>query len=131
MVRKSGQGGVPVIEVDGEIIVGFDRARLERIIASSRARRPALGAKVADSRAIAARMPGKALSEGAYVGTVNPGSPAETAGLRAGDVITSIANRPIRNASDVEGVLRDLAAGARVAMTVVRDGQSVSLSLML
>jgi len=25
MVKKSGQMGVPVIEIDGEIIVGFDR----------------------------------------------------------------------------------------------------------
>lgn len=28
MVRKSGQMGVPVIDVDGEIIVGFDEAKL-------------------------------------------------------------------------------------------------------
>lgn len=28
MIRKSGQSGVPVIEVDGEIIVGFDKPRL-------------------------------------------------------------------------------------------------------
>lgn len=32
MVKKSGQMGVPVIEVDGEIIVGFDRGRLERLL---------------------------------------------------------------------------------------------------
>lgn len=28
MIRKSGQTGVPVIEVDGEVIVGFDAKRL-------------------------------------------------------------------------------------------------------
>ncbi|MBI2939725.1 MAG: glutaredoxin family protein [Chloroflexi bacterium] len=28
MVRKTGQYGVPVIEVDGSVIVGFDRRRL-------------------------------------------------------------------------------------------------------
>jgi glutaredoxin 3 len=28
MIRKSGQTGVPVIDVDGRIIVGFDRQKL-------------------------------------------------------------------------------------------------------
>lgn len=32
MVEKTGQYGVPVIEVDGEIIVGFDRARLDALL---------------------------------------------------------------------------------------------------
>lgn len=30
MVEKSGQMGVPVIDIDGTIIVGFDRARIDQ-----------------------------------------------------------------------------------------------------
>ncbi|HIC95795.1 TPA: NrdH-redoxin [Candidatus Bipolaricaulota bacterium] len=32
MIHKSGQMGVPVIEVDGEIVVGFDRPKLEELL---------------------------------------------------------------------------------------------------
>ncbi len=32
LVRKSGQMGVPVIDVNGTIIVGFDRSRLVRAL---------------------------------------------------------------------------------------------------
>lgn len=32
LVTKSGQRGVPVIDVDGEIVVGFDKERLEAIL---------------------------------------------------------------------------------------------------
>ena len=32
MIRKSGQRGVPVIDYEGEIIVGFDKRRLEQLI---------------------------------------------------------------------------------------------------
>lgn len=32
MVEKSGQMGVPVIDIDGEIIIGFDRGRLEELL---------------------------------------------------------------------------------------------------
>jgi len=31
MIKKSHQMGVPVIDIDGEIIVGFDRLKLEEI----------------------------------------------------------------------------------------------------
>ncbi len=32
MVEKSGQYGVPVIDIDGEIVVGFDRARIDSLL---------------------------------------------------------------------------------------------------
>jgi glutaredoxin-like YruB-family protein len=32
MVKKSGQMGVPVIDVDGEVIIGFDKERLTGLI---------------------------------------------------------------------------------------------------
>lgn len=32
MIQKSGQLGVPVIDIDGKIIVGFDKEELEKII---------------------------------------------------------------------------------------------------
>lgn len=33
MIEKTGQMGVPVIEVDGEIVVGFDEPRLKEALA--------------------------------------------------------------------------------------------------
>jgi len=32
MVEKSGQMGVPVIEIDGKLVVGFDRDKIEEMI---------------------------------------------------------------------------------------------------
>jgi len=32
MVEKSGQYGVPVIDIDGEIVVGFDRVRINALL---------------------------------------------------------------------------------------------------
>ena len=32
MVQKSGQMGVPVLDIEGEIIVGFDRDRIKQIL---------------------------------------------------------------------------------------------------
>ena len=35
MVRLTGQMGVPVILVDGQVVVGFDRARLEHLLSKN------------------------------------------------------------------------------------------------
>lgn len=32
MVNKSGQMGVPVLDIDGEIIVGFDKEKITRVL---------------------------------------------------------------------------------------------------
>lgn len=32
MIKKSGQMGVPVIDISGEIIVGFDKGKIERAL---------------------------------------------------------------------------------------------------
>lgn len=32
MVRRSGQQGVPVIDIDGKIIVGFNRAKIDQLL---------------------------------------------------------------------------------------------------
>ncbi len=32
MVRRSGQQGVPVLDIGGKIVVGFDRAKIDRLL---------------------------------------------------------------------------------------------------
>ena len=54
MARKTGQRGVPVITVNDQVVVGFDRARLEHLLANNGdGRRPSFGLQVADASKIA------------------------------------------------------------------------------
>jgi len=32
MMKKSGQAGVPVIDIDGELTVGFDKGRMKQLL---------------------------------------------------------------------------------------------------
>ncbi len=32
MIHKTGQMGVPVVEIDGEIVVGFDKEKISKIL---------------------------------------------------------------------------------------------------
>ncbi len=119
MVRLSGQQGVPVITVDGQVVVGFDKPRLMQLLAQ---RRPKLGASVADAASQAEKRPGLPKS-GAYVGRVSPGSPAERAGLRPGDVIIALGGRPVTCAGDLYRLVSQLPTGRDVSLTCWRNGQ--------
>lgn len=41
MIEKSGQMGVPVIDIDGTIIVGFDKEKIEKALGSEKGARKA------------------------------------------------------------------------------------------
>jgi len=130
MVRRSGQQGVPVITIDDEVIVGFDRRRLEEILSRPPRPRPSLGATVAGAGAIA-RKRGLSLPAGAYVGGVKVGSPAEQAGLREGDVILALSGVSLRGAKDLKRVLSSLRTGQSVDVVWWRGGREVEGRLQL
>ena len=123
MVRASGQQGVPVITVDGQVVVGFDQPRLMQLLGRAAPAKPKLGAAIADAASQADKHPGIPTA-GAYVGKVTPGSPAERAGLRSGDVITSLGDQPVQRSGDVQHILSGLPPGGNVSLTYVRDGQT-------
>lgn len=142
MVRRSGQQGVPVTVIGDQVVVGFDRPRLESILASmpmpakasteqsskaANGRRP-LGAKVADAGRYAIR--GGTAVKGAYIGGVNPGSPAEAAGIRAGDVIVAVGDKPIASADDLTAALDKLGPGP-VNITLARGGNTRTITTQL
>lgn len=123
MVGKTGQQGVPVIDVDGQMVVGFDRRRLELLL-SQDARKPTLGAAVADATRILMKQ-GQTPVFGAYIGKVTPGSPAAKLGLRPGDIITRLNVRPVNNAADVETAMQNVEQGATLDVAYLRGAQTL------
>lgn len=125
MRRTGGQQGVPVITLDDEVVIGFDRPRLERILASAGSGRPVFGAAIADASRITMQQ-GKVPLFGAYVGKVAPGSPAERAGLQPGDIITQLNLRQISNADSFEEALKSLERGSPARVTYTRGDRALT-----
>lgn len=69
--------------------------------------------------------------QGALITSVNEDSPAEKAGLKAGDVIIRIADQDVASADDVHEALRDTKPGQDVKIKVVRKGKKKTLDLTL
>ena len=68
---------------------------------------------------------------GALVGKVERGSPAEKAGLKVGDVLVSVAGKPIDDASDVISLLSGKRKGDNVAVVVIRNHTQLTLNVQL
>jgi len=68
------------------------------------------------------------VKEGALVRAVSKGSAAEKAGLKAGDVITRIADKRVTSPKDISNALRSTASGKPFAVTVMRDRKEVTLN---
>jgi S1-C subfamily serine protease len=57
------------------------------------------------------------------------GAPAALAGLRAGDVITSIDNRDIPTTAELSAIISGTQVGAHVMVGVIRAGAGLTLPL--
>lgn len=68
---------------------------------------------------------------GAMIETVHSQSPAETIGMRAGDIILRVADKNVTSQLDIERALLGRKAGEVVAVTVTREGDEKNLSLAL
>lgn len=125
MVRRSGQQGVPVIVIGDEVVAGFNLKRLGHLLPVSERRRIRLGVSIANVRIDGDR------PEGAYVGRVNEGSPADLAGVCKGDIIIELAQRPVHRVSEVHDIAAEIRPGSKVPLTVWRAGRRFRVVLSL
>ena len=72
---------------------------------------------------------GLSTNEGALITEVRPGSPADSAGLRAGDVIREMNRAPVRSAADVAAAMRNTKASSTVLLRVERQGSTVYVAV--
>ena len=67
------------------------------------------------------------VKEGVLVRTVSAKTPAEKAGLKAGDVITKVGGTPVSSPREISGLIR--AARKTAAFTVVRNHKEITLNV--
>ena len=70
-------------------------------------------------------------ARGALVAEAQAGSPADKAGLKAGDVIVAIDGRAVRNSRDLARTIASLDPGTRVKVTYARGGRDATVEVEL
>jgi len=118
----------------GNIGVGFSipinhaKRVAQEIISNGKASHGQLGVSV---KSKAAGSSSSGFSVGADVATVEPGSAADKAGIKVGDVVTKFQDLSINDPNQLTAAVREQAAGAKVKVTVLRGGQTKELDVTL
>jgi serine protease Do/serine protease DegQ len=70
-------------------------------------------------------------TQGALVSQVVDGSAADKAGVKAGDVVTAVNGRPVKDASSLRNAIGLLSVGEKVDLALLRDGKPRRVTAMI
>jgi serine protease Do len=98
------------------------------IIRSGKVSRGAIGITF-NSRAKPELLKAYGADEGVFVEQVTPGGPAEKAGMKASDIITSFQGKPIKNSEDMLSLVQETPVGAKADVTILREGRKMDFKL--
>src|SRR5437016_1498569 len=136
-----GNSGGPLININGEVVgintairgggaqgIGFatpinTAKRLLPMLKSGKVIRGYLGMSIREVDEQAKEGFGLSEARGALVQRVEPGKPADQAGVKAGDVVIDVDGHPVNTNRDLIDYVSYLPVGSTVKITLIRDGQ--------
>ncbi len=145
-----GNSGGPLINMAGEVVginsqifsrsggymgisfsIPIDEAMriAEQLRTSGTVTRGRIGVQIGPLSKEVAESLGLAGSQGALVRSVEPGAPADKAGIRPGDVIIRVDGKTIERTSDLPRMIGDVTPGTQVTITVQRNGSSKDIAV--
>jgi Do/DeqQ family serine protease len=121
----------------GNIGIGFAipvnmvKGVMDQLIKYGQVRRGVLGVNIYNVTPDIAKEFGLTESSGALVAGVAPGSAAERAGVKTGDIITSINGTTMKDASELRNTIGMLRIGDKVEIGLLRDGKSRKVTALI
>jgi Do/DeqQ family serine protease len=113
------------------IPVNMAHSVMEQLIKYGTVKRGQLGVSMYTVTPDIAHSLGLPSAVGALVSQVVEGSPAERAGIRTGDVITSVNGQPVKSNSELRNTIGLLRVGDKVDIGLVRDGKPVRVTAVI
>ena len=121
----------------GNIGIGFaipiNMAKLvmDQLIAHGEVQRGRIGVQIQDLTPDLAEAFKVQPQDAAVVSQVTPDSPAEKAGIKAGDVITQVNGLPIKGSSDLRNKIGLMRIGEKVILSIIRDGEKKDIDMVV
>jgi Do/DeqQ family serine protease len=113
------------------IPVNMARSVMDQLIRYGSVKRGQLGVSMYTVTPDIAHSLGLPSAVGALVSQVVEGSPAEQAGIRTGDVITSVNGQPVKSNSELRNTIGLLRVGDKVEIGLLRDGKPLRVTAVI
>jgi Do/DeqQ family serine protease len=113
------------------IPVNMARSVMEQLIRYGSVKRGQLGVSMYTVTPDIAHSLGLPSAVGALVSQVVEGSPADHAGIRTGDVITSVNSQPVKSNSELRNTIGLLRVGDKVEIGLLRDGKPLRVTAVI
>ena len=144
-----GNSGGPLLNMDGKVVgintaiipyaqgLGFaipvNKAKeiMNDLVSYGRVKRGWLGVSVRDINEQMAKVYGVEGTNGAMIGDVFKGDPADKAGIKPGDVIISVNNERVKDANGFVKTIGELHEGDIVSLQVKRNKQTLTFKVTL
>jgi serine protease Do len=144
-----GNSGGPLFNLRGQVVgintainpngkgIGFAipvdalKEVLPQLTTTGHVARGRLGVLIQGVDAPLAKALGLEKAKGALIGEVEPGGPADKAGLRAGDVIVAVDQTEVPRSEDLPRIVARHAPGSHVALKVLRERATRSVDVTL
>ena len=147
-----GNSGGPLINLDGKVVginsiiwspsggnigIGFaissnlTKSIIKKLKESGRVIRGYLGVGVYAITEDFVKLLNLESKKGALINNVDPGSPADKAGLKRYDVIIEIDGEPIEDGDDLQFKIAEVKPGTKVDLTIIRDGKQKTIPVKI
>jgi serine protease Do/serine protease DegQ len=125
----SGSGGN--IGIGFAIPVNMVKGVMDQLIKYGQVKRGILGVSLYSVTPEIAKEFGLSDTTGALVAGVSPGSSAEKAGIKTGDIITSLNGSPVKGSGELRNAIGMLRVGDRVDIGLLRDGKPQQVTAVI
>ena len=101
----------------------------DQLVKNGKVERGRIGVAIQEVNASLAKSFGLEKPQGALVSTVEPGGPADKAGIKPGDVILSFNGKPLETSNQLPPLVASMKPGAKAQLELWRDGKKQNLNI--
>ncbi len=144
-----GNSGGPLMNLQGEVVgintailatgqgIGFAtpsniaKSVIPQLKEKGKVTRGMIGVQVQNVTPELAKSFGMSEAKGALVAEVNPGTPAEKAGIQRGDIIIEFNGHPIQEMNELPRLVAETAPGSKATVKVLRNGKEMNFDITI
>ena len=131
LIARMSSQGIAIEGINFAVPINEIMRVLPQLVSKGAVTRAWLGVYIQDLTPELAAQFGVEPGSGVLISDVVPGSPAESAGIKRGDIITAVNGKPVHNTNELQLEIMYRQPGDTVTVELLREGQKLTVQVVL